>query len=128
MANTFREMKKAWAKGLIDDLVYDSAYSDYIDNCYCTATERLAEQYPELYIEPSIQCGRGGVFASYTIDGVTYRTNWDYEGECESIGEMVDECDTEDEFINCLVGYLSSQLEDAESDEDEEDCEESEDE
>lgn len=122
MSNTFNEMKKA----LQNDELYNYAavsdeYMDYVNCRYGDAADRLIKQYEDLYIEPSTQCGRGGVFATYTVDGVIYRTNWDFECECESIDEMILDCDSEEEFINALCSYIEGKLEDAEPDDDEED-------
>ena len=85
--STFNEMKKYRAKHPECNLCYDSPYSDYIAGLYGDAESVLAETYQDLYIEPSVQCGRGGVFASFVCDGTYYRTNWDFESECETLAE-----------------------------------------
>lgn len=118
MSNMIKKMQKAYDR--IDNYFCESdEFMDYIDCCYGEATEKLSEKYTDLYIEPSTQCGRGGVFATYTVDGVIYRVNWDYESECECIDDYVLNCNSEEEFINSLVGYIEGHLEDAEPDDEE---------
>lgn len=121
MSNTFNEMKKA----LENDEIYgyyaceSDEYMDYVNCCYYEATNKLAEKYEDLFIEPSTQCGMGGVFATYTVDGVIYRVNWDYESECASIDEIIMECNNKEQFINSLCSYIEGMLEDAEPDDEE---------
>lgn len=102
-------------------LAYDSPYSDYIDELYGSALSSLSEKYEDLLVEPSIQCGRGGVFASFTHEEKQYSTNWDYEDECEAIDELAQECETEEEFMNALYAYIEGQLEFAHPEYDDED-------
>ena len=122
--STFKKMKKYLAKQNDTTLAYDSPFSDYIDGLYAEAVEKLSEQYEGLYIEPSIQCGMGGVFASFRYEDVHYSTNWDFECECETIECLADEADTEEELINSIYEYLNDKLADAtpEEDEDEEEA------
>lgn len=117
----FKRMKKYLNTDRDCTLCYDSPYSEYMDGLYFEAISKLADTYEELFIEPSIQCGMGGVFATFVIDGRTYETHWDFECECETLEEMAMECETEEELINAIKGYIESHLEDAECcDEDEE--------
>ena len=120
----FKRMKKYLANDPECDLCYNSPFSDYIDSLYYYATKRLEKDYDNLFIEPSVQCGMGGVFASFTVDGVLYQTNWDYECECEIIAEYAMEAKSEEALINCIYEYVKSQLVDAEPlDEEDEDDE-----
>lgn len=127
--SNFKAMKKYLKKNEGCDLCYDSPFSDYIDNLYVTATFKLDERFTDLSIEPSTQCGMGGVFATYVYEGKTYETHWDYEGECESIMEFIEECNSEEELIECIKNYLENKLSEAELceyDEDDEEYEEDE--
>lgn len=126
--NTFNSMKTALTAGKIDDLVYDSAYTEYIDEIYMDIVEELCEKYKDLYIEPSIQAGSGGVFATFVSDGETYKNNWDYRTECERIEEFAVDAETEEEFKSLIKEYIVSKLNDARpdrgDDEDSDDIEE----
>lgn len=114
----FSKMKKQLNAGEIENLCYDSEYSEYIDSLYGQATDKLNSDYSELYIEPSVQAGRGGVFAWYEADGVTYRTHWDYESECEAIEDMIADCKNDKELVDAIARYIDSHLEDAEPSDD----------
>lgn len=116
---TFNSLKQKLADGAFDNYVaYDSEYSDFIDALYNDAVAKLEKEYKDLYIEPSIQNGRGSVFASYDVDGETYRCNWNYEYECEAIEEYIAESNNEEEFVNHMYNYLKGKLEDASTGED----------
>lgn len=110
----FQKMKTYLKTDRTCDLCIYSPFSDYIDEVYSTAQERLLEVYEDLYIEPSTQGGAGIVFASYTVDGTVHRTNWDFQQECETIEKCACETNTEEEFIQSIVDFLNSRLEDAE--------------
>lgn len=116
----FHEMKDYIKEKEDYHLAYDSPFSDYIDKLYSDATAKLSEEYSDLFVEPSIQCGRGRVFATYVCDGVTYHTNWDFESECEAIFELASGSETEEEFCECIRSYLDSKLSDADIADDEE--------
>lgn len=127
MNETFNNAKAALLSGELDDLVYDSPYSDYIDGLYSKAVEQLCENYYDLFIEPSIQAGCGGVFAQYEYAGVVYEARWDFECECERIDELFVECNTEQEVVNGIYAYIEAKLEDASPVDDDDDyCPESE--
>lgn len=116
---TFNSLKQKLANGAFDNYIaYDSEYSDFIDALYNDAVAKLEKEYKDLYIEPSIQNGRGSVFASYDVDGETYRCNWNYEYECEAIEEYIAESNNEEEFVNHMYNYLKGKLEDASTGED----------
>lgn len=116
---TFNSLKQKLADGAFGNYVaYDSEYSDFIDALYNDAVAKLEKEYKDLYIEPSIQNGRGSVFASYDVDGETYRCNWNYEYECEAIEEYIAESNNEEEFVNHMYNYLKGKLEDASTGED----------
>lgn len=123
--STFEQMKKYLNKHEDCDLCYDSPYSDYINDLYFQAQEMLSEQFPELFIEPSIRGGEGGMFATYVIEGKTYHTDWDFRGECYSIEGFVDDCTSEKQLIECIKNFLENHLSDAEPYEyDDEECDE----
>lgn len=109
----FRQMKSALADDEIYDLVYNSEYSDYIDELYNKASDKVAKNYSELFIEPSIQSGMGSVFATFESDGVVYRAIWDYQSECEDIESLIMECKSETQLVNAISKYITQQLQKA---------------
>ena len=116
---TFNSLKQKLADGAFDNYVaYDSEYSDFIDALYNDAVAKLEKEYKDLYIEPSIQNGRGSVFASYDDNGQTHSCHWSYEDECEIIEEFILEADNEEEFITFMCNYIETKLEDASTGED----------
>ena len=122
------EQLKAWLKTEeVEDYQfgYDDPYADYINGLYGDAVGKLQKETGDesIFVEPSIQCGRGCV-VMYTEDG---RSQWDFESECETLLEFAEDADTEEELIACIKGYLNSKYEDR-SQEDEEDDDEMEEE
>lgn len=119
--DVFSSMKTAAQSETIENIVYDSDYTDYINLVYEDAVEALTSEFDNLEIEPSVQAGRGGVFASYDIEGERYEVNWDFEQECADIIELILDSDSEEQFKNNLIGYLRGHLENAQPSENESD-------
>lgn len=128
----FEEMK-AWLQ--TDDVEnyqfgYDDPYADYVGGIYYNATAEVSQEVnDDIFIEPSIQAGMGGVFM--TCNNGT--NHWDFEGECELLLELASESETEEEFKNGIKAFILNKYEECEEedDEDEEDddyegCEEDE--
>ena len=123
---TFNALKQKLANDEFDDYVaYNSEYSGFIDALYNKAVARLRKEYKNLYIEPSVQRGRGMVFASYDDNGQTHYCHWSYEDECEIIEECILEADNEEEFITSMCSYIETKLEDEDVYDDEDDYDES---
>ena len=116
----FNEMKDYYEEHNDSDLVWESPCNEYINDLYARAVEELSEHYKNLFIEPSIQAGRGGNFATFERDGVIYTTNWSYEDECEIIQEYAEEADTEEELVHFIKRYIESHLKDVDPEDDEE--------
>ena len=127
MEKTMFEAMKEYLKNdeLDGQFGYDDKFSDYVNDIYCQASEKLCEITGDssIYIEPSIQCGCGGVFMS-TDHG---STNWDFESECDTLLEFAEDADTEEEFKNYIVNFLQGKYEDVMPEDEEEEDEEDED-
>ena len=113
----FTQMRQAVFNDEIHDLVYDSEYSDYIDDLYSAAINKLKKKYPDILVEHSNQDSVGGVFATYVREGVTYRTHWDYEAECGFIEDSIIKYNTPAQVVDAIANFLDNNLEDAEPDE-----------
>ena len=57
----FQSAKDMWER---EDPNFD--FEEYVDEFYFRAVDELSKKYKDLDVEPSIQSGRGSVFASYT--------------------------------------------------------------
>lgn len=107
------EKLKAWLKtdAVADyQFGYDSPYDDYVNVLYGDAVSKLQKQTGDksIFVEPSIQCGRGCV-VMYTKDG---RNQWDFEDECETLLELAKDAETEEELISNIESYLTGKYED----------------
>ena len=120
----FEEMKAAIENDEIDgQFGYDDQYADYVNDVYGEATAEASQRVgDDIFIEPSIQGGIGGVFM--TCNKGT--TNWDFESECDILYEFAEESETEEEFKEKIIGFILGKYEDCypEEDEDEEDDDE----
>lgn len=112
----FTQMRQAVLNGEIDNLVYDSKYSNYIYSLYSAAIDELEMYYPELFVESVIPGDIGSVVATYVKDGVTYKTDWDYEDECEFIEDSIQMYSTPIAVVEAIAEFVDSRLKDAEPD------------
>ena len=117
----FEEMK-AWLQSPEAEdyqFGYDDPYADYVGGIYADATEEVGRQMTDadIFIEPSIQAGMGGVFMTCKNGS----TSWDFESECETLAEYAMEAETEEEFKQSIVGFLLSKYEDCVPEDDEDD-------
>lgn len=108
----FEEMK-AWLQSPEAEdyqFGYDDPYADYVGGIYADATEEVGRQMTDadIFIEPSIQAGMGGVFMTCKNGS----TSWDFESECETLAEYAMEAETEEEFKRSIVGFLLGKYED----------------
>lgn len=101
------------------NLCYDGPYTDYIDGIYNDALDAANQQCStNVWIEPSIQAGSGGVFMY--DDEHNRHTSWDFELECEGILEYLVESESEEEFRNQLTGFFIDKIQALEDEEDDE--------
>lgn len=102
----FEEMKAWLQTPAAEDYQfgYDDPYADYLGGVYYEAIEEVGRQKndADIFVEPSIQGGRGGVFM--TCKNGT--TSWDFESECDMMIEFAEEAETEEEFKQSIVGFL----------------------
>lgn len=107
----FEEMKAWLQTPAAEDYQfgYDDPYADYLWGIYGDAEREVGEQMndADIFIEPSIQGGMGGVFMTCKNGS----TSWDFESECETLAEYVMEAESEEELKNAIVGYLLSKYE-----------------
>ena len=109
----FENMKKYLQEYEERDICYDSPFSEYIDDLYNEAVSNLSTRYKYLVVEPSIQAGDGGNFATFTYEGKGYEAYWDFATECEAITEHAMECQTEEELIKAIESYIEARLKNA---------------
>lgn len=117
----FEEMKAAIENDEINgQFGYDDQYADYVSDVYGEAVEEASREVgDDIFVEPSIQSGRGGVFM--TCNKGT--TDWDFESECDTLLEYATEAETEEEFRAMIKSFILSKYEDCFPEEDE--CEDS---
>ena len=117
----FDEMKAAIENDEIDgQFGYDDQYADYVGSVYGEATAEASRRVgDDIFIEPSIQGGMGGVFM--TCNKGT--TDWDFESECDTLYEFAEESESEEEFKEKIVGFILGKYEDCCPEEDEKDHE-----
>lgn len=119
----FEEMKAWLASPEAEDYQfgYDDPYADYVGGIYGEAEREVGEMMndADIFIEPSIQAGMGGVFMTCKNGS----TNWDFESECDTLLEFAEEADSEEEFKQSIVGFLVGKYEECvpEEDDDEDD-------
>lgn len=115
--NYYRPSNGTWesAKDYLDtdpedaNLCYDSPISEYLDDAYMTNFDEVSNEYPdaELFVEPSIQAGRGIV----VLFGWDKSIEWNYEDECFEIETALINTDTEEKFNNELKKFFRSKIE-----------------
>ena len=110
----FNKMKKYLSTDFDCDFCCDSPFVDYINELYSDALAILSKDYNDLFVEASTQCGRGGVFAQYTVNGTTFEAHWDFQCECEAILEFAENAHTEEELIQSIASYIEGYLEESE--------------
>lgn len=102
----FEEMKAWLQTPAAEDYQfgYDDPYVDYLGGVYFDAINEVGRQKndPNIFVEPSIQGGVGGVFM--TCNKGT--TDWDFESECDMMLEFAEEAETEEDFKQSIVGFL----------------------
>ena len=105
----FEDAKEMWE---MEDPDFD--LEDYIDDFYMKAVKELSKKYKDLEVEPSIQSGRGTVFASYTRnDGKNVRAEWSYEDEVDSLEGAFLDATSADEFFAAVKSFIEENLENA---------------
>lgn len=72
--------------------------------------ERVYDKH-NIWIEPSVQGGMGGVWFYSNEDDMTLVSNYDYQTFVDSIREICMECETEDDFVNKFDAYIGGILE-----------------
>lgn len=105
MEQRFQQFKKDVADDNIGGQFGYDWYEDIVNNAYGDA---LAE-YDDVELEPSVQAGRGGIFAY--IDGHDCGYVQDFEAECEELYQLACESDTYEEFKQSVQGYVDRLVE-----------------
>ena len=105
----FQSAKDMWE---MEDPDFD--FEEYVDEFYFRAVDELSKKYKDLDVEPSIQSGRGSVFASYTRnDGKKMEAMWDYEDEVDSLeGAFLNAVSFED-FFTAVKSFIEENLKNA---------------
>lgn len=120
----FEEMKSWLQTPAAEDYQfgYDDPYADYLGGVYYDAIEEVGRQKndADIFVEPSIQGGRGGVFM--TCKNGT--TSWDFESEGDMLIEFAEEAETEEEFKQAIVSFLLGKYEECVPEDDEEEDDE----
>lgn len=97
---------------------YDDQYADYVNGVYGEAVEEASHEVgDDIFVEPSIQGGMGGVFMTCEKGS----TNWDFESECDTLLDYAMEAETEEEFKNLIKGFILSKYEECVPEDDEDD-------
>ena len=105
----FEDSKEMWE---MEDPDFD--LEEYIDDFYTKAVKELSKKYKDLEVEPSIQSGRGTVFASYTRnDGKNVRAEWSYEDEVDSLEGAFLDATSADEFFAAVKSFIEENLKNA---------------
>ncbi len=105
----FEDAKEMWE---MEDPDFD--LEEYIDDFYTKAVKELSKKYKDLEVEPSIQSGRGTVFASYTRnDGKNVRAEWSYEDEVDSLEGAFLDATSADEFFAAVKSFIEENLKNA---------------
>lgn len=105
----FEDAKEMWE---MEDPDFD--LEEYIDDFYIKAVKELNKKYKDLEVEPSIQSGRGTVFASYTRnDGKNVRAEWSYEDEVDSLEGAFLDATSSKEFFTAVKSFIEENLENA---------------
>ena len=105
----FQSAKDMWER---EDPNFD--FEEYVDEFYFRAVDELSKKYKDLDVEPSIQSGRGSVFASYTRnDGKKMEAMWDYEDEVDSLEGAFFNAVSFEDFFTAVKSFIEENLKNA---------------
>lgn len=113
----FEEMKAAIENDEIDGQFGYDCFEDEVNDAYSRAWDKLKEHTRDttIYIEPSIQCGRGIVEMSSQTVG---KTEWDFESECDLLYDLAAEAISEASFVDSIFSFLLDKYEECAFDDD----------
>jgi hypothetical protein len=107
----YSEIREYLSQGKIVDVTdYEGEYSDIIYALCADVEEQLMDKYEDLFIEPSVQAGHGGIFAWFTRDAKQYEAEWDYEEDCKAINDFVRSNANEEGFKKAYSAYVEDKL------------------